>query len=72
MKKALFALAVLFLAGCEPSTKEKTGDFILPPDLKDCRIYNLSDGSNMGYVRSEWKCSKCNHITYGKYLDRIK
>lgn len=27
---------------------------------------------NMGYVRSEWKCSKCNHITYGKYLDRIK
>ncbi|HGH3630014.1 TPA: hypothetical protein ACJK7G_000358 [Acinetobacter baumannii] len=46
MKKALFALAVLFLAGCEPSTKEKTGDFILPPDLKDCRIYNLSDGSS--------------------------
>lgn len=27
---------------------------------------------NMGYARSEWKCSKCNHITYGKYLDRIK
>ncbi len=27
---------------------------------------------NMGYARSKWKCSKCNHITYGKYLDRIK
>lgn len=45
MKKALLALVVLLLVGCEPSTKEKTGDFILPPDLKDCRIYKLFDGS---------------------------
>lgn len=26
----------------------------------------------LDYARSEWKCSKCNRITYGKYLDRIK
>ncbi|MEI1732111.1 hypothetical protein V8P91_17175 [Acinetobacter baumannii] len=45
MKKVLIALTVLFLAGCEPKTNEKTGDFILTPDLKDCRIYKLSDGS---------------------------
>ncbi|WP_354734553.1 hypothetical protein [Acinetobacter nosocomialis] len=53
MKKALFALAVLFLAGCKPETSDETNKFVLPPELKDCRVYDLysSTGASVTAVR---------------------
>lgn len=45
MNKTLFVLAVIFLTGCDRTTEERTEAFILPPDLEDCKIFKLSDGS---------------------------
>lgn len=42
MKKLLVGLIGLFvLTGCEPSTKEVSGQYRLPNELGDCKVYQL-------------------------------
>lgn len=51
MKKFLLVLAVLALAGCDARTKELTNKFILPEELKECKVYALqADGGNGMYA----------------------
>lgn len=47
MKYLLFVFAFIMLLGCEPYAKEKTQGYILPDELKSCKIYELqSDGGS--------------------------
>jgi len=50
MKKLIMALVVVCLVGCEKSTKEISGTFNMPEELKDCKMYSLSDGVSSVYV----------------------
>ena len=52
--------------------KEIIKSILCKHNYKLVRTIHGDEIINMGYARSEWKCSKCNHITYGMYLDRIK
>lgn len=52
MKMILTAIFGLFLFGCDSSYKNKTEDFQLPEELKDCKVYALrgENYSNWMYV----------------------
>ena len=43
MMKTIFAMVFVgvFLFGCDASYKNKTEDFQLPEELKDCKVYML-------------------------------
>lgn len=46
MKKiVLMFVLLLTVVGCSPSSKELV-DYPLPSDLKDCKIYEISNGSS--------------------------
>lgn len=40
--KAMVALVVIFLAGCNPSYENKDASYSLPPEMQDCKIYKLN------------------------------
>ena len=46
MKKLIMALVIVCLVGCEKSTKEISGSFNFPEELKDCKMYSLSNGGS--------------------------
>lgn len=46
MKYLLMVFAFIMLMGCDPVTKEKTNGYILPEDLKECKVYYLSNGGS--------------------------
>lgn len=51
MKKLLILAAALTLAACSPKAETKHGyDAIMPPELKDCKVFTISDGSKTLYV----------------------
>jgi hypothetical protein len=72
---ALCLLAVMLGYGCSPYSKQKT-EYPLPPELKDCKIYNISDGNADLYVvvcpnattSTSWSescgknCTKTTHV----------
>ena len=73
MKKLIMALVVVCLVGCEKSTKEISGAFNMPEELKDCKMYGLSNGvKNVIIVRcpqsltsTTYNCGKttCSSMT---------
>ena len=42
MWKAVIALVVIFLAGCNPSYEDKNASYSLPPEMQDCKVYKLN------------------------------
>lgn len=38
-----YLIMLILLVGCTPSHKQKT-DFSLPQELKDCKVFYISDG----------------------------
>lgn len=44
MKKLIIAFLMVGLVGCEKSTKEISGAFVMPEELKDCKMYSLLNG----------------------------
>ena len=44
MKKLIMALVIVCLIGCGKSTEEISGSFNFPEELKDCKMYILSNG----------------------------
>lgn len=41
MWKTIIALGVLFITGCKPSYNNQDSNYELPPEMRDCSIYNL-------------------------------
>lgn len=37
----------LLVTACNPSTKESTEDYVLPQELKDCKVYRMSNGQSV-------------------------
>jgi hypothetical protein len=68
---------ILAMYGCSPYSREKT-EYPLPPELKDCKIYNISDGNEDLYVvvcpnattSTSWSvscgknCTKTTHVNF--------
>ena len=51
MKNLVILLLSIVLLGCTPSTNQSYG-FVLPDDLKDCKVYEMYDGyKNVVVVR---------------------
>lgn len=51
MLKLLLAIFVMFsLTSCTPSYDDNTGDYKLPPELSDCKIYELNANLKNLYV----------------------
>ena len=46
-------LSLMLLTGCNPSTKEVTKDFVIPPGLHDCMFFDMqrAGGSKVLVVR---------------------
>ena len=44
MKKLLFVVLVMLLAGCTPSAKELNFP-VMPEELADCKVFRLSNSS---------------------------
>lgn len=44
MKYLILITILSVLSGCAANTHESTNNFILPNELKDCRIYYLESG----------------------------
>lgn len=42
MWKAVIALGVVFLSGCNPSYEDKNASYSLPPEMQDCKVYKLN------------------------------
>ncbi len=68
MKKIFAVMVIAFaLVGCKAETKDVSGDFLLPPDISQCKVYELSD-TNGGVLKAlicpnattatEWKEGK--------------
>lgn len=68
MKKILAVLAVAFvLSGCKAETTDVSGEYLLPPDIAQCKVYELRD-TNGGMLKAlicpdattatEWKDGK--------------
>lgn len=47
------ALLTATLVACEPTTRETSQDYVLPPELQDCKAYYLRDtnGSSLTVMR---------------------
>lgn len=41
MKKLIIAFLMVGLIGCGKSTEEISGTFVMPEELKDCKMYEL-------------------------------
>lgn len=48
MKSLIIAVAIL-LTGCQPSTEVKT-DYKVPPELNDCKFFEMYDGTRTAIV----------------------
>ena len=35
-------ISLLLLTGCNPSTKEVSKDFVIPPGLNDCQFFDMT------------------------------
>ena len=38
-------ISLLLLTGCNPSTKEVSKDFVIPPGLNDCQFFDMTRAS---------------------------
>jgi hypothetical protein len=49
----LMTLSGLVLGGCKAETEDKTSDYLLPMELSDCKVYQMSNaaGASMFIVR---------------------
>lgn len=64
MKKIFICSVLLLLVGCEKNYTDRTNRYALPPDLNDCKIYNLSNGL------SDLKVVRClNSSTSATYMN---
>lgn len=48
-------VCLAFLVGCTPETKEESARFVLPDELKDCKVYSMSS-SDTGAVLHVMRC----------------
>ena len=64
MKKKIILCSILLLAGCEKSYHDASPEFQMPPEMKDCKVFKLSDGvKNLYAIR----CSlQTTTVTSGK------
>ena len=47
MRKILLAsTAILMLSACSPHYSRETDNYMLPPELADCKIFSLSTGTH--------------------------
>ena len=46
IKFILLILVAAMLSGCQPQTSIADEDFAIPPELQDCRFFNMYDGYN--------------------------
>ncbi len=59
----LVAAALLLIAGCAPASyEERTGEFLLPEGLKDCKIYRLQAGN--GSIITVVRCPNSSTVTH--------
>lgn len=49
MIKLMFISVVVLLTGCQPSTEVKT-DYKVPPELNDCKFFEMYDGNSTSVV----------------------
>lgn len=66
--KKLTLLAIMssfvFVAGCSPKTEQKTHEYHLPPELSDCKIFKLTDGTgNFKSILYVTRCPESNTAT---------
>lgn len=47
--KILFIVVTILLTGCQPSTEVKT-NYKVPPELSDCKFFEMYDGSRTAIV----------------------
>lgn len=46
--KYIAVTALILLAACDASTSEKTNKYVLPEELKDCRVYRMQGSGAEG------------------------
>lgn len=84
MSRLLLPLAMLMLIACDRTeTTELTTNYIMPPELKNCRIYTLSSESSQRlwvtvcpkHTSTDWeKAESCgkNCTTYKPYNTSVE
>lgn len=79
--KKLLIVAALILAACTPKAETKHGyQAIMPPELKDCKVFTISDGTKELYVTrcglettTTWSssCGKnCTRTDHSSVIDK--
>ena len=79
MKKLIIAFLMVGFIGCEKSTEEISGTFNMPEELKDCKMYSLSNGvSSVKVVRcpqsstsTTYNCGKTTCSTMSVEVDTV-
>lgn len=68
MKYVLVILVAFTLLGCEARTpQDRTLGYILPEELKDCKIFRINDGMNGMYITRCPKSDTSTEWLQGKY-----
>ena len=62
----LILTSLLFFVGCTPTYTKKNDNFLLPPELSDCKIYYLNDKNGSGIYITRCPSSTTTTSTTGK------